>query len=172
MMARASLDLWHTVQQFLFREARLLDERRFDEWLELLEADLFYFMPILQNRYRHEAAGESTRYGDLAIFEDDKESLVNRVKRLATGQAWAEAPPSRTRHYVANVEVEPTERADEVLARSAILVYRSHLERDEEWFAGRREDLLRKRADDWRIAKRTIVLDQTVLQAKGLSIFF
>lgn len=171
-MSTASLELWHDVQQFLFREARLLDERRFDEWLELLAPDIFYFMPILQNRYRHEAAGESTRYGDLAIFEEDKESLVNRVKRLATGQAWAEAPPSRTRHYVGNVEVERGENADEVLARSAILVYRSHLERDEEWFAGRREDVLRRAGDQWRIARRTIVLDQTVLQAKGLSIFF
>ena len=69
-------------------------------------------------------------------------------------------------------KVEPTDRTDQVLARAAILVYRSHLEHDEELFAGHREDVLRRVDDGWRIARRTIVLDQSVLHAKGLSIFF
>lgn len=171
-MKPVSIDLWYEVQQFLFREARLLDERRFDEWLELLADDIFYFMPILQNRYRHEAERESTRVGELGIFDEDRASLANRVARLKTGMAWAEAPPSRTRHYVSNVEVEHTDHEDELLVRSAMLVYRSHLEHDEEFFPGRREDVLRRVDGRWRIARRTITLDQTVLQAKGLSIFF
>ena len=63
--------------------------------------------------------------GDLALFEETKETLHTRVARLATGLAWSEVPPSRTRHLVTNVQVEPSETESEVRVRSNFLVYRN-----------------------------------------------
>ncbi len=84
--------------------------------------------------------------------------------------AWAEDPPSRTRHLVGNLVVEPLDNG-EVQARTAFLVYRSHLETDHQLLAGSREDVLRQVDGAWKIAKRTIVLDANVLPDKNLSIF-
>jgi 3-phenylpropionate/cinnamic acid dioxygenase small subunit len=109
--------------------------------------------------------------GDLAIFEDDKTYLQMRVERLDTGMAWAEDPPSRTRHLVGNLVVEPLPNG-EVKAKTAFIVYRSHHETEENVFAGSREDRLRQVDDQWKIAQRIIVLDANVILAKNLSIFF
>jgi 3-phenylpropionate/cinnamic acid dioxygenase small subunit len=67
--------------------------------------------------------------------------------------------------------VEPIENG-EVRARTAFLVYRSHLETDQQLCAGSREDVLRQVNGAWKVAKRTIVLDANVLLDKNLSIFF
>ena len=170
--AAVTLELWHEIQQFLFFEARLLDERRFKEWVELFTDDLFYWAPILTNRVGRDAKLEIEKFDGAAHFEDGKVSLTNRVKRFDTGMAWAEIPPSRTRHLVTNVEVERIEGKDELLARSAFLVYRSHLEHDQELYAGARRDTLRRENGGWRIARREIYLDQATVLGKNLAIFF
>lgn len=167
-----SIALWHEVQQFLFREARMLDERRFKEWVELFTDDVLYWAPILTNRTGRDAKLEVSKFGESAHFEDGKVSLRNRVKRFDTGMAWAEVPPSRTRHLISNVEVEPVEAGEGVRARSAFLVYRSHLETDEEIYAGARTDLLRNENGAWKIARREIHLDQGTILGKNLAIFF
>ena len=89
--------------QFYIREAWILDERRFREWLDLFTEDVFYFMPRRLNVHRHETERELTPVGDLAIFDDDKTYLTMRIERLETGMAWGEDPPSRTRHLVGNL---------------------------------------------------------------------
>ncbi len=164
--------LWHEVQQFLFREARLLDERRFKEWVELFTDDALYWAPILTNRTGRDARLEVQKFGESAHFEDGKVSLTNRVKRFDTGMAWAEVPPSRTRHLISNVEIEPIEGSEDLRVRSAFIVYRSHLESDEEIYAGARTDVLRRRGDGWAIARREIHLDQGTILGKNLAIFF
>ncbi len=165
-------DLWHEIHDFLTHEARLLDERRLDEWLDLLTDDVFYRMPVRSTVGRDNPAAELTKLGELALFEEDKESLRVRVTRLGLGTAWAEDPPARTRHLISNLQVEPGPAAGETTARTAFILYRTTLEREVELFAGSREDVLRKENGAWRIAKRTVVLDQTVLTAKNLSTFF
>ena len=112
-------DTIREVEQFLYREARLLDARRFDDWLDLLTDDIKYWMPLRSNRYpayskaisildgsRYEE-GDLSHEDELAIMDEDKDSLTRRIRRLDSGMAWAEDPPSRTRHFVSNVEVEP-----------------------------------------------------------------
>ena len=163
--------LWLELMQFYIREAWLLDERKFTEWLDLFTEDVLYFMPRRKNVPRRELHREVTPLGDLALFEDDKRYLEMRVARLDTGMAWAEDPPSRTRHLIGNLVVEPLDN-DEVQARTAFLVYRSHLETDQQLSAGSREDVLRQVNGAWKVAKRTIVLDANVLLDKNLSIFF
>jgi 3-phenylpropionate/cinnamic acid dioxygenase small subunit len=162
--------LWLELMQFYIREAWLLDERRFKEWVELFTDDVLYFMPRRKNVPRREAERELTPLGDLAIFEEDKRYLRMRVARLDTGMAWAEDPPSRTRHMIGNLEASAREDG-EVEARTAFLVYRSHLETDHQLLSGYREDVLRQVDGAWKVARRTIVLDANVLLDKNLSVF-
>lgn len=166
-----SSDLWHEVYQFLSQEARLLDERRFEEWVELFTDDAFYWAPPRLNRLSKDSAEEIGILGDLAYFEEDKQSLRGRVIRLRTGKAWAEEPPSRTRHIISNIQVEPGENDSQAQVRSDFIVFRSHLETDQDFFVGTRQDILRKANGQWKIARRTIILDHAVLTAKNISIF-
>jgi 3-phenylpropionate/cinnamic acid dioxygenase small subunit len=162
--------LWFDLMQFYIREAWLLDERRFREWLDIFTEDVLYFMPRRKNVLRRELHREVTPLGDLAIFEEDRRYLEMRVARLETGMAWAEDPPSRTRHLIGNLETTRFE-SGEVSARTAFLVYRSHLETDSQLLSGSREDVLRPIDRTWKVARRTIVLDANVLLDKNLSVF-
>ena len=161
---------WFELMQFYIREAWLLDERRFREWLDIFTDDVLYFMPRRKNVLRRELHREVTPLGDLAILEEDRRYLEMRVARLETGMAWAEDPPSRTRHLIGNLEAAPLENG-EVSARTAFLVYRSHLETDHQLLSGSREDVLRQVDGTWKVARRTIVLDANVLLDKNLSVF-
>ena len=172
------------VEQFLYREARLLDERRFHEWLDLLAEDIRYWMPVRSNRYPKAskaisildpdryAEEELAKDDELAILDETKETLARRIARLDTGMAWAEDPPSRTRHLIANIEVEAGESESEVKVYSNFIVYRNRGETEEDFYVGGRQDILRKVNGTWKIAGRKIVLDQNVLLAKNVSIFF
>ena len=162
--------LWFELMQFYIREAWLLDERKLKEWLDLFTEDVLYFMPRRKNVLRRELQREVTPLGDLAILEEDRRYLEMRVARLDSGMAWAEDPPSRTRHLIGNLEVVRLDNG-EVQAKTAFLVYRSHLETDHQLLSGSREDVLRKVNGTWKVARRTIVLDANVLLDKNLSVF-
>ena len=155
---------------FYVNEAWLLDDRRFKEWLDLFTDDVLYFMPRRKNVPRRESHREVTALGDLALVEDDRRYLEMRVARLDTGMAWGEDPPSRTRHLIGNLVAVPS-AGGEVKARTAFLVYRSHLETDHQILSGSREDLPRRVNGAWKVARRTILLDANVLLDKNLSIF-
>ena len=172
MTPAARQALWFGLMQFYIREAWLLDQRQFKEWLEIFTDDVLYFMPRRKNVLRRELHREVTPLGDLAILEEDKRYLEMRVARLETGMAWAEDPPSRTRHLVGNLEATPLENG-EVSARTAFLVSRSHLETYHQLLSGSREDVLRKKERDgtWQVARRAILLDANVLLDKNLSLF-
>jgi 3-phenylpropionate/cinnamic acid dioxygenase small subunit len=172
------------VEQFLYREARMLDERRFHEWLELFTDDVRYWMPMRTSRYPKSSKAivildpdryteeELTREDELAILDETKETLRQRIARLETGMAWAEDPPSRTRHIIANIEVEPGDAASELKVFSNFMVYRSRSETEQDFYIGARQDILRQVDGVWKIARRKIILDQNVLLAKNVSIFF
>src|SRR5215813_6370858 len=80
--------LQHTIEHFLYYEARLLDDRRLDEWYELLADDIHYFMPTRYNRLKREADREFSGPHEAALFDEDKVSLGQRIRRLHTGMAW------------------------------------------------------------------------------------
>ena len=177
-------DLQKDVEQFLYREARLLDSGQLDRWLELLADDLRYWMPMRLNRYPAnskaiasldealERSGDQTEPGELALMDETRDSLCRRVERLDSGLAWAEDPPARTRHFISNVEVEPSANPSEVRVYSNFIMYRTRGEREEDFYVGSREDLLRRAGDSWVIAYRKVVLDQAVISAKNISNFF
>ena len=177
-------ELISEVEQFLYREARLLDDRKFHDWLELLTDDIRYWMPVRANRYpviskaisildgsRYEEE-EISKEGELAIMDEDKDSLTRRVDRLDTGMAWAEDPPSRTRHLISNIEVEAGATESEITVYSNFLMYRTRAETEVDFYVGCRKDTLRKVDGQWKVAYRKIVLDQNVLLAKNVSNFF
>ncbi len=161
-------ELQHSVEQFLFREVRLLSERRYEEWLDLFTDDIRYWRPAREtiDGQPDAVSGE----GEMAFFDDDKEFLAARIERLRSSLAHAEQPPSRLRYFVSNVEIEELGEG-EFDVRCNLLVYQSRLERTEVSYVGRREDRLRRIDRSWRIASRKIILDQTLLP-RSISIFF
>ena len=165
------------IAEFLYREAELLDERRYGDWLALLADDIRYWMPMRRNVKFGEEGREFTREGtDIAWFDEGKETLTRRVKQIETGIHWAEEPQSRISHLVANVQlVEATPSvaaAREVIVRCRFLVYRNRVQTETDLMVGGREDVLRRIGEGWQIARRKIVLDQNVLLSKNLTFFF
>ena len=165
------------VAAFLYREAELLDTRQYEEWLALLADDLRYWMPMRRNVKAGEEGHEFTKSGtDINWFDEGKETLERRVKQIRTGIHWADEPVSRISHLVTNVQlVEATPSfADprEITVRCRFLIYRNRVETETDFLVGKREDLLRRSGDDWRIARRKIILDKNVLLSKNLTVFF
>ena len=140
-------ELLREVEQFLYREARMLDERRFHEWLGLFTDDVRYWMRGRSTHYPPSSKGitvldrerrqESEIEDELAILDETKMTLGGRIARLDTGMAWAEDPPSRTRHIIANIEVEPGDTASELKVYSNFLVYRTRAESEQDSARGR-----------------------------------
>ena len=160
------------VEDFLYHEAELLDERRYEEWLELFTDDVRYWMPMRRNVPADEGEREFTRAGtDVNWFDEGKDTLTRRVKQILTGVHWAEQPPSRICHMVSNVQIVTTS-PDAVEVKSRFLLYRNRVETETDFLVGKREDLLRRVNGGFRIARRKIILDQNVLLAKNLTFFF
>jgi 3-phenylpropionate/cinnamic acid dioxygenase small subunit len=169
--------LQQEIEEFLYYEADLLDERRYEDWLALVAEDVRYWMPMRRNVKVDDIEREFTREGlDISWFDEGKETLTRRVRQIQTGIHWAEEPVSRISHMVSNVrllEASPS-WADpvEVTVRCRFLIYRNRVETETDILVGKREDLLRRVDGQWQIARRKIVLDQNVLLTKNLTFFF
>ncbi len=160
----------YQVEQLYSLEAAMLDDRRFEDWVELFTDDATYFMPIRRTRSAKELDQEFTKPGEMAFFDETKRTLRARVTKLGTGRSWSEDPPSRTRHLVTNVRVT-TDDGSEMEVRSNFHVYRTRLKSEEDNWIGSRVDALRRTDEGLRIAARTIYIEQTVLLSRNLSSF-
>ncbi len=165
------MQLSFEVQEFLYHEAELLDDRRMDEWLGLLTEDIHYWMPIRRTTQAKEVHLEFTKPGGMAFYDDDFGTLALRVQRLSVGRAWAEDPPSRTRHLITNVRVAEV-KGDEITVKCNFQLYRTRLNSEEDSWIGRREDLLRRVDGTFKLARRHIFLEQTVILSQNLSSIF
>jgi 3-phenylpropionate/cinnamic acid dioxygenase small subunit len=163
------------IADFLYREAELLDERRYREWLDLLADDVRYWMPIRRNVKLGDEAEFTRAQSDINWFDEGKDTLSRRVKQIETGIHWAEEPRSRLSHLVANVQVQKAEPSfaepREVSVTSRFLIYRNRVETETDILVGRREDELRRSGAGWLLARRKIILDQNVLLSKNLTFF-
>lgn len=163
------LELWYDVSQFLFHEAELLDTGREHEWLDLLDEDIVYKLPIRVTQDRSAGPGFQE---DGFHLNEDKGMLITRVERLETEYAWAEDPPSRVRRFVTNVRVSAGEANDALSVASNLLVYRSRSDSTAfDVISGERRDVLRRSNGGLLISRRTIYLDQTTLGTHNLAIF-
>ena len=101
-------------RRLLEREARLLDQLRYEDWLALYTAQCIYWVPSTPN------AGDPRR--EIAVMFDDRRRLEDRIYRLRTGFAWSQAPASRTVRLITNVEAFATARDDVRMLRSNFLI--------------------------------------------------
>jgi len=114
---------------------------------------------------------EFTEPGAMAFFDDDFAALEMRVRRLSIGRAWAEDPPSRTRRLLTNIRLLAYD-GTEVTVGLNFQLYRTRLNSEEDQWIGRREDVLRREGDGFRLAKRHIFLEQTVILSQNMSSLF
>ena len=133
------------VAAFVLREARLLDEQRYAEWLQLFANDGVYWIPT--------RAGQASPHEALSLIYEPRSLLAVRVERLSRGEMHVQSPPSRTVHHVSAIEVAGDE------ARSALIVaeWRAGEAR---WFAARVTHKVRKEAGGLRsLLKRVDLID-------------
>jgi 3-phenylpropionate/cinnamic acid dioxygenase small subunit len=150
-----SAELTYAFEQLLFREARLLDELAYESWLELLSDRLRYWAPVRSNV----DVETFDRPGRLALFDDRKADLSMRVRRLRTGHAHAEKPPSRVRRLITNVVVLGRQGEGPVQVASSFLVTVSRWEHAAKVYSGAREDLWVPHGDGWLLETRRILFD-------------
>lgn len=146
----AAVDTQLTVEQFLYRQAEILDERQWDDWLALFTDDGRYWMP----------AHEEQTFGDGVpnIFYEDMDLMKVRVNRVTHPRAWSQQPPNRTSHVVSNVIIENEDaETGDVVARSKF--YASEFWNDEtRHFAGKYRHELKKTGDGYRIELQRVDL--------------
>lgn len=167
----AELYRQYEVERFYCREARLLDDRQYHQWLDLFTDDTSYWMPIRRTKSTKELDQEFTRRGSVAFFDDDRSTLALRVKKLETGYSWSEDPPSRTRHLITNVEILSVD-GEEMEVQTNFHLYRTRLNSEESSWIGHRRDRLRRVDGTLKIAARSIFLEETLLLSPNLSSFF
>ena len=169
--------LLNDIEELYFYEADLLDFRQYNQWLDLFTDDVRYFMPLAFNiRYGEWDTEYSGEEEDVAWFNEGKDVLIRRVRQLETGIHWAEEPPSRQTHIISNIriiDIKPDLSAPQELETSCrFLAYRNRNEYETDILVGKRLDNLRYVDDDWKIFHRTVLLDQSVLLEKNMTMFF
>ena len=169
-------DLMREIEDFFFYEADLLDEREYDKWLDLLTEDIVYWMPMRKNVSYENRDKDITAENDVAWFHDDKDTLRKRVKQIQTGIHWADEPISRVSHLITNIRltdsISSLDDGEKAVTKCRFIVYRNRVEDETDFLVGRREDTLIRVGRELKIARRKIILDQSVLLAKNLTMFF
>ncbi|MDT9409588.1 aromatic-ring-hydroxylating dioxygenase subunit beta [Corynebacterium rouxii] len=167
-------ELAQRVTRFLYDEAELVDNMRWDEWVDCLHDDIYYWAPVRENRVARERKDEFYPQGTSVYFEESKSFLKQRIHRLQTNMAWAEEPPSRSRHLITNVRVDQAEDGT-LNVRSNFFIYRSRGERSQDTIAGERRDIIVPAPESrfgFLIREREIRFDMATILVKNLSLFY
>lgn len=171
---RAKPDLQDEVialTQRLYHEARLLDEERFEDWLELLCEDVSYHMALKSRRFRADRS-PTIAVGAGNVFNDNLARLKLRIDRLRSGFVWAEDPPNFVRRVISNVEVLSAGEPNEAVVHSVIVIHRNRIDGQARLLTAGRTDRWRRGDTDWRLAAREITLDHSVLPDSNVNVFF
>lgn len=171
-----ALDLANHIalEQALYREARLLDEERFAEWLEMTTEDVAYCMALRSRRFRKDRSG-APPIGTGMIFDEDRARLCLRIDRLRSGYVWAEDPINFVRRIVSNVEIawpDEDEGGDEAEVHSVVTIHRSRINNQTRTLVAGRKDRWRRDDGAWRLARRDCVLDHSTIPDSNLNVFF
>ena len=135
---------------FIAHEARLLDERRFRDWMALFADDGTYWVPAVPN--------QDSPFDQASLFYDDRDLMKTRVDRLEHPRIHVQTPPSRTAHIIGNVVIDEADKAkDEYLVSSTVIMveYREDRQR---LFAGRQHHRLRRDGASFRIVQKRVDL--------------
>lgn len=180
---RVTPELQHRIEQFYYREARLLDGRQYRKWLALCTLDIHYTMPgrgnpLVDNALRgqEEMIGvdrelEGSESGGTPIRDETHVYLGLRVERAYKANSWSENPPARTRRIVGNVEVTGVE-ADRLSVSSNFHLFYSRPGSANFLYAGQRRDVLVHAGESFQIARREVVMDFANIEYPTLGLFF
>jgi 3-phenylpropionate/cinnamic acid dioxygenase small subunit len=147
-------DVQHAVEQFLYRQADLLDTKQWQEYIDLFAADGVYWVPA--------DPAHTTWDGMPAIFAEDRNLMTVRMKRVLHPDAWSQRPAWGTNHVVSNVSIDKVAKNGDVRARSRF--HMMELRRDDvRHFAGSYTHHLKKTSDGYRIKLQRV--DMTNAQA-------
>lgn len=176
-----NLQLVTQVQQFYYQEARLLDERQYQQWLSLLSPKIEYTVParhvpqLDSDKRETEAflnrAQEFSAGAEAPIRDENHLHLMIRVMRALKMVAWSENPPARTRRHVSNVELVSAEDST-VTACSNTLLYYSRHEHTQHLYSYQRRDVLERSGESFKILRREVLLDDVVIPSPGAGLFF
>lgn len=157
--------------QHLYEEAALLDEQRFEEWLDMLAPEVRYRVPVRSTARR----GTPELSREMYLVDDDLSTLGLRIRRLATDVAWAEDPPSRTRHHLSNVRVTEGDAPGELAVRANLFVYRNRGgDPGHDLISAERHDIWRRNdagKPPFLLVSREVLVDQATLGTKNLAVF-
>lgn len=136
------------VESFLYREARLMDENAYDEWLSLWTDDALYWVPCNRD--------DSDPLREISAIYDDRTRLQGRIDRLKSGVAYAQDPKSRMRRLISNIEIEDADNSELIVSSNFMLVELRRSKQD--LFAGRTIHRLRPEDDSFRICHKKVLL--------------
>lgn len=156
------------VTEWLFREAELLDAGDYRTWLQSVAEDLRYVVPL---RVTREREAPTDIVAGMTHMDDDYDSMEMRVLRLETEYAWAEDPPSRSRHFITNIRVEAGDTDEELRVKTNLLLYRTRGDVPVyDLLSGERSDVLRREDGGLKLAFRSVLLDQTTVMTHNLAL--
>lgn len=168
--AVAGPDLFYEVVQWMNREAELLDDRRDREWLEeMISQEIVYQVPIRITVER--ARGLGFVEGKYHLNETYG-SLQARIARNETGYAWAEDPPSRSRHFVTNIRVLESDDGSIKTRSNLLLVRTRHDQTAPQVLSAERHDVLNYEGRVLKLRQRVVLLDHTAIGTHNFALIF
>lgn len=154
------------IEDFYRREIRVLQDRRYQDWLALMDEGVTYRVPVTV----HTEAGLVVEDNALGYYDEDMTLLKARVQKLESRRSWVENPPSRLRYFLQVLDIRAGD-GEEVLVSSNLLLFQHRWNLDQH-FSGERHDVLLPHADGFRVRARTVILDRQGFTEQGLSVFF
>jgi PAH dioxygenase small subunit len=160
-------DLTDACTRFLFEEAHMLDHRLYNEWLAVLAPDIRYMIPLRSVRI-----DGRDEYSEQAFYMNETyDSIEARIARFATDYAWAEEPPSKTRHCVSNVLVVDDRDGEATVHSNLVLLRYTAGAPAPQILSGERIDTLRQTADGLKLSRRAVYVDPSVLGMHNFTVF-
>lgn len=185
-MNAAALDygLISRVEQFYYKEARMLDERCFQQWMALVDESFEYSMPTRFVAQPDPKLADTEAYlsvdQELDRADDRNGNPIRnegfletfaRTYRPYKSNAWADSPPPRTRRFISNVEVTAVGEG-EYQAYSNFYMFYSHRGKDNHTYTGGRRDLIKEVDDDFKLFKREVIIDMDIITVPTLALIF
>ncbi len=169
----ADLDTHASIRHFLEREAELIDDRNYRDWLRLVDENFVYKMPVT---FTPDNPAKPHYDPDAFIIDETRETLTEHwFRRFEPDMweiAWSESPPVRYRHFVSNVRVRVTEDEDVLDVRSNVLLSAARQSDQPTLLAAERFDLIARAGSDWSLRRRYVILDATVVEFAHMRVVF
>ncbi|MGH6671660.1 MAG: aromatic-ring-hydroxylating dioxygenase subunit beta [Xanthobacteraceae bacterium] len=137
-------------EDFIVDEARLLDERRFRDWMALFADDGTYWVPAVPD--------QKSPFEQASLFYDDRDLMTMRIDRLEHPRIHVQTPPSRTAHLIGNVTIEQNDDGRREFVIGSTLIMVEYRDDAQHLFAGRQRHRLRRHGDTFRIVQKRVDL--------------